>query len=45
MAPKGILMNYESLHLGHEDAPDVLLVSALHGTGVAEASSMLLTLE
>lgn len=35
----------ESLHLGHEDAPDVLLVSALHGTGVAEASSMLLTLE
>ena len=35
----------ESLHLGHEDAPDVLLVSALYGTGVAEASSMLLTLE
>ena len=35
----------ESLHLGHVDAPDILLVSALHGTGVAEASSMLLTLE
>ena len=35
----------ESLHLGHEDAPDVLLVSALHGTGIAEASSMLLMLE
>ena len=35
----------ESLHLGHEDAPDVLLVSALHGAGVAEASSMLLTLK
>lgn len=35
----------ESLHLGHEDAPDVHLVSALYGDGVAEASSMLLTLE
>ena len=35
----------ESLQLGHEDAPEVLLVSALHGNGVAEASSMLLTLE
>jgi LAO/AO transport system kinase len=35
----------ESLHLGHEDAPDVLLVSALHGTGIEEASSMLLALD
>ena len=35
----------ESLHLGQEDAPDVLLVSALHGTGVAKAASALLTLE
>ena len=26
----------ESLHLGQEDAPEVLLVSALHGTGVAK---------
>ena len=34
----------ESLHLGHEEAPDVLLVSALHGTGIVEASSMLLSL-
>lgn len=35
----------ESLHLGQEDAPEVLLVSALHGTGVAKAASALLTLE
>ncbi|MED5291203.1 MAG: hypothetical protein VX778_03150, partial [Candidatus Thermoplasmatota archaeon] len=34
----------ESLNLGHEEAPDVLLVSALHGTGIPEASAMLLTL-
>lgn len=34
----------ESLNLGHEEAPDVLLVSALHGTGIVEASSMLLSL-
>ena len=34
----------ESLNLGHEEAPDVLLVSALHGTGIMEASSMLLSL-
>ena len=33
------------MHLGHEDAPNVHLVSALYGDGVAEASSMLLTLE
>ena len=35
----------ESLHLGSDEAPEVLLVSALHGTGVAEASSMLLSLK
>ena len=35
----------ESIHLGQEDAPEVLLVSALHGTGVAKAASALLTLE
>ena len=34
----------ESLNLGHEEAPDVHLVSALHGTGIPEASAMLLTL-
>ena len=34
----------ESLNLGHEEAPEVLLVSALHGTGISEASVMLLTL-
>ncbi len=34
----------ESLNLGHEEAPEVLLVSALHGTGIPEASAMLLTL-
>ena len=34
----------ESLNLGHEEAPEVLLVSALHGTGISEASAMLLTL-
>jgi LAO/AO transport system kinase len=35
----------ESLHLGSDEAPEVVLVSALHGTGVEEASSMLLSLE
>ncbi|MGB2340326.1 MAG: ArgK/MeaB family GTPase [Candidatus Poseidoniaceae archaeon] len=35
----------ESLHLGSDEAPEVLLVSALHGTGVAEASTMLLSLK
>ena len=35
----------ESLHIGNDDPPDVILVSALHGTGVAEASKMLLTLK
>ncbi|MDP6223815.1 MAG: GTP-binding protein [Candidatus Poseidoniaceae archaeon] len=34
----------ESLNLGHEEAPDVHLVSALHGTGIAAASTMLLSL-
>ena len=34
----------ESLNLGHEEAPEVLLVSALHGTGIPAASTMLLTL-
>ena len=34
----------ESLNLGHEEAPEVLLVSALHATGISEASAMLLTL-
>lgn len=35
----------ESLHIGNDDPPNVVLVSALHGTGVAEASTMLLTLK
>ena len=34
----------ESLNLGHEEAPDVHLVSALHGTGITAASTMLLSL-
>ena len=35
----------ESLHLGHEEAPEVHLVSALHGTGIAEVASTLLSVE
>ena len=35
----------ESLQLGHDEAPEVRLVSALHGTGVAETSTKLLTLK
>ena len=34
----------ESLNLGLEQAPEVFLVSALHGDGIAEASAMVLTL-
>ena len=35
----------ESLHLGHEEAPEVHLVSALHGTGISEVASTLLSVE